>query len=55
MLNGKKTGIYDGKNIFIVFFNFMSTMFSMLIMFTILTNCAFMTLSNPPDWAKNVE
>ncbi|KAI3365798.1 hypothetical protein L3Q82_000797 [Scortum barcoo] len=28
---------------------------SMLIMFTILTNCAFMTLSNPPDWAKNVE
>uniref|UniRef100_A0AAQ5X0S2 Sodium channel protein n=1 Tax=Amphiprion ocellaris TaxID=80972 RepID=A0AAQ5X0S2_AMPOC len=27
----------------------------MLIMFTILTNCAFMTLSNPPDWAKNVE
>lgn len=31
------------------------TMFSVLIMFTILTNCAFMTLSNPPDWAKNVE
>ncbi|KAM3857132.1 sodium channel protein type 2 subunit alpha-like [Diretmus argenteus] len=31
------------------------TMFSMLIMFTILTNCAFMTLSNPPEWAKNVE
>ncbi|CAG04966.1 unnamed protein product, partial [Tetraodon nigroviridis] len=30
-------------------------MFSMLIMFTILTNCAFMTLSNPPEWAKNVE
>ncbi|KAL1021928.1 hypothetical protein UPYG_G00020030 [Umbra pygmaea] len=27
----------------------------MLIMFTILTNCAFMTLSNPPNWAKNVE
>uniref|UniRef100_A0A8C5FYS5 Sodium channel protein n=1 Tax=Gouania willdenowi TaxID=441366 RepID=A0A8C5FYS5_GOUWI len=26
-----------------------------LIMLTILTNCAFMTLSNPPDWAKNVE
>uniref|UniRef100_A0A7N5ZW40 Sodium channel protein n=1 Tax=Anabas testudineus TaxID=64144 RepID=A0A7N5ZW40_ANATE len=39
----------------IVFFNLVSTMFSMLIMFTILTNCAFMTLSNPPDWAKNVE
>ncbi|XP_039870843.1 sodium channel protein type 2 subunit alpha-like isoform X3 [Simochromis diagramma] len=31
------------------------SMFSILIMFTILTNCAFMTLSNPPDWAKNVE
>ncbi|XP_051799245.1 sodium channel, voltage-gated, type I like, alpha b isoform X2 [Acanthochromis polyacanthus] len=31
------------------------SLFSMLIMFTILTNCAFMTLSNPPDWAKNVE
>ncbi|XP_069004537.1 sodium channel, voltage-gated, type I like, alpha b isoform X4 [Embiotoca jacksoni] len=31
------------------------SLFSMLIMFTILTNCSFMTLSNPPDWAKNVE
>uniref|UniRef100_A0A8C5LLB6 Sodium channel protein n=1 Tax=Jaculus jaculus TaxID=51337 RepID=A0A8C5LLB6_JACJA len=27
----------------------------MLIMCTILTNCIFMTLSNPPDWTKNVE
>uniref|UniRef100_A0A8B9LQJ1 Sodium channel protein n=1 Tax=Astyanax mexicanus TaxID=7994 RepID=A0A8B9LQJ1_ASTMX len=26
-----------------------------VIMCTILTNCAFMTLSNPPEWAKNVE
>uniref|UniRef100_A0A8C2G2N0 Sodium channel protein n=1 Tax=Cyprinus carpio TaxID=7962 RepID=A0A8C2G2N0_CYPCA len=26
-----------------------------VIMCTILTNCTFMTLSNPPDWAKNVE
>uniref|UniRef100_A0A672NTK9 Sodium channel protein n=1 Tax=Sinocyclocheilus grahami TaxID=75366 RepID=A0A672NTK9_SINGR len=26
-----------------------------VIMCTILTNCSFMTLSNPPDWAKNVE
>uniref|UniRef100_A0A8C7MR77 Sodium channel protein n=1 Tax=Oncorhynchus kisutch TaxID=8019 RepID=A0A8C7MR77_ONCKI len=32
-----------------------STLFSMVIMFTILTNCAFMTLSQPPDWAKNIE
>ncbi|XP_035265180.1 sodium channel, voltage-gated, type I-like, alpha isoform X4 [Anguilla anguilla] len=30
-------------------------LFSMLIMCTILTNCAFMTLSNPPEWTKNVE
>uniref|UniRef100_A0A671YBS6 Sodium channel protein n=1 Tax=Sparus aurata TaxID=8175 RepID=A0A671YBS6_SPAAU len=39
----------------VVFLDCVSTMFSMLIMFTILTNCAFMTLSNPPEWAKNVE
>ncbi|XP_078537761.1 sodium channel protein type 2 subunit alpha-like isoform X2 [Lissotriton helveticus] len=31
------------------------SLFSMLIMFTILTNCVFMTLSNPPEWTKNVE
>ncbi|XP_020931837.1 sodium channel protein type 9 subunit alpha isoform X3 [Sus scrofa] len=30
-------------------------LFSMLIMCTILTNCIFMTMSNPPDWTKNVE
>ncbi|KFZ47353.1 Sodium channel protein type 3 subunit alpha, partial [Antrostomus carolinensis] len=37
--------------------SFSSTkMFShMLIMCTILTNCVFMTMSNPPDWTKNVE
>uniref|UniRef100_A0A9J8CG89 Sodium channel protein n=1 Tax=Cyprinus carpio carpio TaxID=630221 RepID=A0A9J8CG89_CYPCA len=29
--------------------------FVFVIMCTILTNCTFMTLSNPPDWAKNVE
>ncbi|KAK2509921.1 hypothetical protein MC885_009977 [Smutsia gigantea] len=32
-----------------------TTLFSMLIMCTILTNCIFMTMSNPPDWTKNVE
>nr|KAF6353937.1 sodium voltage-gated channel alpha subunit 9 [Pipistrellus kuhlii] len=32
-----------------------TTLFGMLIMCTILTNCIFMTMSNPPDWAKNVE
>uniref|UniRef100_A0A4X2LNY9 Sodium channel protein n=1 Tax=Vombatus ursinus TaxID=29139 RepID=A0A4X2LNY9_VOMUR len=31
------------------------SLFSMLIMCTILTNCIFMTLSNPPEWTKNVE
>ncbi|XP_031414746.1 sodium channel, voltage-gated, type I like, alpha b isoform X2 [Clupea harengus] len=31
------------------------SMFSFFIMCTILCNCAFMTLSNPPEWAKNVE
>ncbi|XP_075789647.1 sodium channel protein type 2 subunit alpha-like isoform X3 [Pelodiscus sinensis] len=31
------------------------SLFSILIMCTILTNCVFMTLSNPPDWAKIVE
>uniref|UniRef100_G1PE85 Sodium channel protein n=1 Tax=Myotis lucifugus TaxID=59463 RepID=G1PE85_MYOLU len=29
--------------------------YSMLIMCTILTNCVFMTMSNPPEWTKNVE
>uniref|UniRef100_A0A8D0G6F2 Sodium channel protein n=1 Tax=Sphenodon punctatus TaxID=8508 RepID=A0A8D0G6F2_SPHPU len=27
----------------------------MLIMCTILANCVFMTMSNPPEWTKNVE
>ncbi|EMP31216.1 Sodium channel protein type 8 subunit alpha [Chelonia mydas] len=31
------------------------TLFSMIIMCTILTNCVFMTFSNPPEWSKNVE
>ncbi|XP_033612296.1 sodium channel protein type 9 subunit alpha isoform X2 [Fukomys damarensis] len=31
------------------------SLFSMLIMCTILTNCIFMTMSNPPEWTKNVE
>uniref|UniRef100_A0A8C5JS16 Sodium channel protein n=1 Tax=Junco hyemalis TaxID=40217 RepID=A0A8C5JS16_JUNHY len=29
--------------------------FGMIIMCTILTNCVFMTFSNPPEWSKNVE
>ncbi|XP_059198402.1 sodium channel, voltage-gated, type I-like, alpha [Centropristis striata] len=31
------------------------SLFSMVIMCTIIANCAFMTMSPPPDWAKNVE
>ncbi|XP_053185142.1 sodium channel, voltage-gated, type I-like, alpha [Scomber japonicus] len=31
------------------------SLFNMVIMFTIITNCVFMTLSQPPDWAKIVE
>ncbi|XP_069094186.1 sodium channel protein type 4 subunit alpha [Pleurodeles waltl] len=31
------------------------SLFSLFIMFTILANCVFMTLSDPPPWAKNVE
>nr|XP_009683652.1 PREDICTED: sodium channel protein type 4 subunit alpha [Struthio camelus australis] len=31
------------------------SLFSMFIMITILTNCVFMTMSNPPAWSKNVE
>ncbi|CAL9690356.1 unnamed protein product [Knipowitschia caucasica] len=30
-------------------------LFSIVIMCTIITNCVFMTLRKPPDWAKNVE
>nr|XP_061799733.1 sodium channel protein type 2 subunit alpha-like [Nerophis lumbriciformis] len=31
------------------------SLFNLLIMCTIITNCVFMTLSRPPDWAKIVE
>ncbi|XP_066483214.1 sodium channel protein type 4 subunit alpha isoform X2 [Tiliqua scincoides] len=31
------------------------SLFSMFIMITILTNCVFMAMSNPPPWSKNVE
>ncbi|KAK1876747.1 Sodium channel protein type 1 subunit alpha [Dissostichus eleginoides] len=52
---------YSNQKTFIVLnrgktiFRFNATPAFILIMFTILTNCAFMTLSNPPEWAKNVE
>ncbi|CAI5762346.1 channel type 2 subunit alpha-like [Podarcis lilfordi] len=31
------------------------TLFGIFIMFTILTNCVFMTLKDPPEWSKAVE
>ncbi|XP_017566080.1 sodium channel protein type 4 subunit alpha A [Pygocentrus nattereri] len=31
------------------------SLFSMFIMITILANCVFMTMSNPPTWSKTVE
>ncbi|XP_075437097.1 sodium channel protein type 4 subunit alpha isoform X2 [Ascaphus truei] len=31
------------------------SLFSLFIMLTILANCVFMTMSDPPPWAKNVE
>ncbi|XP_041087621.1 sodium channel protein type 4 subunit alpha B-like [Polyodon spathula] len=31
------------------------SLFSLIIMVTILTNCVFMTMSDPPSWSKNVE
>ncbi|KAK2839752.1 hypothetical protein Q5P01_013492 [Channa striata] len=38
-----------------VIFRFHASPAFMVIMCTILTNCAFMTLNKQPDWAKNVE
>uniref|UniRef100_A0A668SD21 Sodium channel protein n=1 Tax=Oreochromis aureus TaxID=47969 RepID=A0A668SD21_OREAU len=32
-----------------------TTLFSLFIMVTILTNCVFMTMSDPPAWSKTVE
>uniref|UniRef100_A0A4W6FYX0 Sodium channel protein n=1 Tax=Lates calcarifer TaxID=8187 RepID=A0A4W6FYX0_LATCA len=49
----QKTFIVLNKSKFI--FRFNAAPAFMVIMCTILTNCAFMTLSRPPDWAKNVE
>uniref|UniRef100_A0A4W3HQN7 Sodium channel protein n=1 Tax=Callorhinchus milii TaxID=7868 RepID=A0A4W3HQN7_CALMI len=40
---------------FIVFPLTVSNLFSFFIMITILTNCIFMTMSNPEPWTKNVE
>ncbi|KAL7976946.1 hypothetical protein Chor_008895 [Crotalus horridus] len=37
------------------FLDFVFKLFSMFIMITILANCVFMTMSDPPIWAKDVE
>ncbi|KAA0707158.1 Sodium channel protein type 8 subunit alpha [Triplophysa tibetana] len=46
----KKEGDYQAPDE-----NLIEELFSMFIMFTILTNCVFMTFSNPPEWSKQVE
>ncbi|RVE70489.1 hypothetical protein OJAV_G00065000 [Oryzias javanicus] len=52
-LNTQKTFIVlnRGKTIF----RFSATPAFMIIMCTILTNCIFMTFSDPPEWSKQVE
>ncbi|XP_033974995.1 sodium channel protein type 4 subunit alpha A [Trematomus bernacchii] len=45
---------YKAQNTFIVITKG-NTIYSMFIMLTIVLNCAFMTLSNPPAWSKTVE
>uniref|UniRef100_A0A4W6EV03 Sodium channel protein n=1 Tax=Lates calcarifer TaxID=8187 RepID=A0A4W6EV03_LATCA len=42
------------KMMFLLFLK-MKTVFSLFIMVTILTNCVFMTMSDPPPWSKTVE
>uniref|UniRef100_A0A671YFF7 Sodium channel protein n=1 Tax=Sparus aurata TaxID=8175 RepID=A0A671YFF7_SPAAU len=37
------------------FLNFFPTLFSLFIMFTILTNCCFMAMSDPAPWTKYLE
>uniref|UniRef100_A0A8C1VIF3 Sodium channel protein n=1 Tax=Cyprinus carpio TaxID=7962 RepID=A0A8C1VIF3_CYPCA len=39
----------------LAFTRYLLSIFSMFIMCTILTNCVFMTFSNPPEWSKQVE
>ncbi|GCB60535.1 hypothetical protein scyTo_0009190, partial [Scyliorhinus torazame] len=45
---------YSAKRTFIVI-NKGNAIFSLFIMFTILANCVFMTMSDPAPWTKNVE
>ncbi|KAF7236564.1 Sodium channel protein type 4 subunit alpha [Varanus komodoensis] len=43
------------ENFLMSFLDLLFKLFSMFIMITILTNCFFMTMSDPPPWTKNVE
>ncbi|NWY32267.1 SCN8A protein, partial [Pheucticus melanocephalus] len=50
-----KIFIFLTQSLNISFYKAILQLFSMIIMCTILTNCVFMTFSNPPEWSKNVE
>ena len=47
--------VCDSPLLIHIFLNLLLTLFSMIIMCTILTNCIFMTFSDPPEWSKQVE
>ncbi|KAK5906254.1 hypothetical protein CgunFtcFv8_002137 [Champsocephalus gunnari] len=46
---------YKAQNATFIVITKGNTIYSMFIMLTIVLNCAFMTLSNPPAWSKTVE
>uniref|UniRef100_A0A8C9XPM8 Sodium channel protein n=1 Tax=Sander lucioperca TaxID=283035 RepID=A0A8C9XPM8_SANLU len=54
---GKGNMIYrfNAEPLMLLLFLKTKTLFSMFIMVTIITNCAFMTMSDPPAWSKAVE
>uniref|UniRef100_A0A8D3BYD8 Sodium channel protein n=1 Tax=Scophthalmus maximus TaxID=52904 RepID=A0A8D3BYD8_SCOMX len=51
----QKTFIVLSKGNIIYRFNAESSCYILFIMVTILTNCVFMTMSDPPSWSKTVE
>lgn len=46
---------WPGRPLHRAFLDLRATLFSMLIMCTILTNCVFMAQHEPPPWTKYVE
>uniref|UniRef100_A0A3Q2CKQ1 Sodium channel protein n=1 Tax=Cyprinodon variegatus TaxID=28743 RepID=A0A3Q2CKQ1_CYPVA len=48
-------GFIHAKSDKLISFLKIKTLFSLFIMVTILTNCVFMTMSDPPSWSKTVE